>query len=223
MVSITYVGQLQNFRVGEEHLVKRRVAIHLLERLHVDTGLLHIDHEIPEPLVLGRVSIGAGEQETVVAMMRAGRLHLLSVDDPKISLQISARGGAGEIGTAARLTEKLAPGIFPGENTAKELFFCRSDPSFSRVAAASNRIPELAARTAPLQHGLSNRSGDFVPIAQQRRPANDLTLHGDFPEQLRGKIDPTPKTHLRDTTLDVRNNQPMAESTQQPDYGHHQP
>ncbi len=112
---------LRDFRVSEEHLVKRRVAIHLLERLHVDPGLLHVDHEIREPLVFGRVPIGAGEQQAVVGMMRTGRPHLLSVDDPKISLQIRAGGGAGEIGTAARLAKELAPGIFPGENTAEEL------------------------------------------------------------------------------------------------------
>ena len=114
---------LRDFRVGEEHLVKRRVAVHLLERLHVDTGLLHVDHEIRQPLVLGRVPIGAGEQQAVVGMMRTGRPHLLSVDDPEISLQIRACGGAGEIGTAARLAEELAPGIFAGENTAQELLF----------------------------------------------------------------------------------------------------
>src|SRR5271167_1493657 len=99
------------------------MAIHLLERLHVDTGLLQIDHEIRESLVLGRVPVGAGEQQTVVGMMRTGGPHFLSVDDPEISLQVRAGGGAGEIGTAARLAEELAPGIFASENTAKELLF----------------------------------------------------------------------------------------------------
>src|SRR5579862_57653 len=79
-------------------------------------------------------------------MMRTGRPHLLSVDDPKVSLQISAGGGAGEIGTAARLAEELTPGIFPGENAAKELLFllirsvleqgCRGQQSHSGAGGA---------------------------------------------------------------------------------------
>src|ERR1700719_2717435 len=87
-------------------------------------------------------------------MMRTGRPHLLSVDDPKISLQIRAGGGAGEIGTAARLAEELTPGIFPGENTAKEILFlqirsvleqgCRSQQSHSGAGGAdSAHVGEL--------------------------------------------------------------------------------
>ena len=113
---------LRNLRVGEEHLVKRGVAVHLFERLNVDARLLDVNHEIRETLVLGRVPIGASEQHAMVGMMRAGGPYLLSVDDPKVSLQIRACGGAGEVGAAARLAEELAPGVFPGEDTAQKFF-----------------------------------------------------------------------------------------------------
>ena len=53
---------LRDFRVGKEHLIKGRVAIHLLQRLHIDPWLLNIDYKIGKSLVLGGIPIGAGEQ-----------------------------------------------------------------------------------------------------------------------------------------------------------------
>ena len=73
--------------------------------------------------MFGRVPIGAREQHAVVGMMSTRRPHFLSVDVPEISLQIRARGGAGEVGAATRFTEELAPGIFAGENAAQEFLF----------------------------------------------------------------------------------------------------
>ena len=100
----------RDLRVGEKHLVERRVAVHLFERLDVNAWLLDVDHEIRQPLVLRHVPISAGEQQAVVGVMGTRSPHLLSVDDPIIALQIRARGGAGQVGTAAGLAEELAPG-----------------------------------------------------------------------------------------------------------------
>ena len=113
----------RHVRVGEKHLVKRRVAIHLFERLHVYARLLYVDHEIRQPLMLGRIPIRAGQQQAVIGMMGAGGPDLLAVDEPIVAVQIRTGGGASEVRAAARLTEELAPGVFPGENAAQKPLF----------------------------------------------------------------------------------------------------
>ena len=72
--------------VGEEDLVERRAAGHLPQRAHLDTGRLHVDDEAGEALVLGRVGIAAADDLADVAELRAGRPHLLAVDDPLVAV-----------------------------------------------------------------------------------------------------------------------------------------
>ncbi len=141
--AIAYAGDQilgRDRRVREEHLVERRVAVHLLEWLHVDARLFDVDHKVRQPFVLWRVPIGACEQETVVGMlwrvpigaceqetvvgmMRTRGPYFLSVDDPMVTVPICACGRAGEVGAAARLAEQLAPGVFSGENAEQKLLF----------------------------------------------------------------------------------------------------
>src|SRR5260370_21221942 len=124
--AIAYAGDQilgRDRRVREEHLVERRVTVHLLERLYVDARLFDVDHKIRQPFVLWRVPIGACEQETVVGMMRTRGPYFLSVDDPMVTVPIRACGRASEVGAASGLAEQLAPGVFSGENAAQEILF----------------------------------------------------------------------------------------------------
>src|SRR5215475_14635189 len=99
------------------------MAVHLFERLHIDTRLLYVDHEIRQPLMLGRIPIRAGQQQAVIGMMSARGPYLLAVDEPIVAVQIRAGGGTSEVRAAARLAEELAPGVFPGENAAQKPLF----------------------------------------------------------------------------------------------------
>ena len=107
--------------IGEEHLVERGVAVHLPERMDLHAGLLHVEDEVGEALVLGHVPVGARQQQAPVGLVRAGGPHLLAVDHPLVALPVGARHGAGHVRAAARLAEQLAPGVLAGEDAAQEL------------------------------------------------------------------------------------------------------
>ena len=100
--------------VGEEHLVEVGAARHLLDRPHLDARRLHRQEEHGEAGVLGHVGIGAGDDDAVVAVMRARGPHLLAVDHPALApiRQFGALGAgadAGHVGARRRLGEELAP------------------------------------------------------------------------------------------------------------------
>ena len=95
--------------IGEEHLVEHRAARHLLERADVDAGLVDVEHEVGDALVLRDVGIGAGQEHADVGDLRARRPHLLPVDDPLVAVTHRRGGEAGEVGPGAGLAEELAP------------------------------------------------------------------------------------------------------------------
>ena len=107
--------------VGEEHLVERGMAVHLPERMDLHAGLLHVEDEVGEPLVLGHVPVGARQQQAPFGLVRAGRPHLLAVDHPLVALPVGPRHGARHVRAAARLAEELAPGVLAGEDAQQEL------------------------------------------------------------------------------------------------------
>ena len=55
--------RVRDAHVGEVHLVELGVAGELAQRAHLDAGRLHVDEEVGEAPVLGRLGIGAGEQQ----------------------------------------------------------------------------------------------------------------------------------------------------------------
>ena len=95
--------------VGEEHLVEVGAARHLLDRPHLDARRLHRQEEHGEAGVLGHVGIGAGDDDAVVAVMRARGPHLLAVDHPALAVTLGAGADAGHVGARRRLGEELAP------------------------------------------------------------------------------------------------------------------
>ena len=106
--------------VGQEDLIERGMAVHLLELVHLDARLLHIQDEIAEALMLDGVPIRARQQQAKMGVMGARGPDLLTIDHPFAVLQVGPRRGAGEIGPAARLAEELAPGLLPGEDAFQE-------------------------------------------------------------------------------------------------------
>ena len=96
-------------RVGEEHLVEQGPSGHLPQRPHVDAGLEHLEGEVADPLVLGHVGVGAGEQHAEVGHLATRRPHLLAVDHPLVAVALGAGAEPGEVRSGPGLAEELAP------------------------------------------------------------------------------------------------------------------
>ena len=118
----------RNFRIGQEHLIERGMAVHLAQGLHIDAWLFDIDDEKTEAMVLRHIPVGARQQQPVLRVMGAGGPDLLAVDDPLVPLEIGPRRRAGKIGTAARLAEQLAPSVLASQDPAQELFLVHVAP-----------------------------------------------------------------------------------------------
>ena len=106
--------------VGHEDLVEQRPTRHLAQRADVDAGLVHLDGEVGDAPMLRHVGVGAGEQHAEVGDLRAGRPHLLTVDDPLVAVADRLGLQAGEVGAGARLAEELAPRLLAGDDVGQE-------------------------------------------------------------------------------------------------------
>ena len=102
--------------VGEEHLAEVRRAGHLPERAHLDARRVHVDEEVGDPAVLRLVRVGAGQEDAEVAVLRAGRPHLLTVHHPLVTVAHGPGGEPGEVAAGARLAEELAPHLVAAQH-----------------------------------------------------------------------------------------------------------
>ena len=92
--------------------LKPRVAGHLHQRPNGHAGAVHVDQQIADALVLGRVGIGAHQQENQVGKLRVRGPDLLPVDDEVVALFDRAGLQRGEVRTRARFAD--SPGTrFP--------------------------------------------------------------------------------------------------------------
>ncbi len=87
----------------EEHLAELGAAVHLRERPRLDAGLIHVDHEVRHPAVLGLVGIGAGQQHPELRDVGRRVPHLLPGDDPLVAVAHRPRPDARQVGTRARV------------------------------------------------------------------------------------------------------------------------
>ena len=69
----------RHLRVRKKHLIKRGMAIHLFERLHLDSSLFDIHHKIRQPLVLGQIPVSPNENKSIIRVVGTGRPHLLAI------------------------------------------------------------------------------------------------------------------------------------------------
>ena len=79
-------------------------------------GLVHVDREVRDALVLGHVGVGAGDQHPEVGDVTRRRPHLLPVDDPLVAVADGARLQPGEVAAGDRLAEQLAPRLAAGHD-----------------------------------------------------------------------------------------------------------
>ena len=66
------------------------------------------------------IPIGTGQQQPVVGAKRTGVPHLLTVDDPFVTVTLGAGGEPGQIRPVARLAEQLAPLVLTGQHRAQQ-------------------------------------------------------------------------------------------------------
>ena len=106
--------------VGQEHLVERCMAVHLMQGSDIDTGLLHREREVRDALVFGDIPVGAGHQDSERRLVRPRVPHLLPVHDPFVAVAIGPGGEPGEVRAASRFAEQLTPLVFTSEDRPQE-------------------------------------------------------------------------------------------------------
>ena len=95
--------------VGEEHLVEHGPAGELPQGPDLHAGLVHVEGEVGDPLVLRHIGIGPRQQHAEIRPVPAGRPHLLAVDDPLVAVQLRPGVQPGEVRAGTGLAEQLAP------------------------------------------------------------------------------------------------------------------
>ncbi len=125
--------------IGQERLVEHGVPGHLAQRAHLHTGLVHVDGEVGDPLVLGRLDRRPGDEHAVVGGLAQRGPHLLAVHDPLVTVAFGTGGQAGEVRAGAGLAEQLAPRRLPGDDVAHQGVDLLRVPRSAMVGAASSR------------------------------------------------------------------------------------
>ena len=95
--------------IGHEHLVEEGATRHLAQGAHLDPGLMHGECEVGDPLVLGHVGIGAGQEHAQIGILAARRPDFLAVHDPFVAVSPRPALQSGEVRTGGRFAEQLAP------------------------------------------------------------------------------------------------------------------
>ena len=133
----------------DEHLVEHRVAGHFAQRSGLDAGLGHVEAEVRDALVLRQIGVGACDQHADVAELRGRGPHLLTRDDPLVTVLDRFRPEAREVGTGARFGEQLAPRVLPVEDVQQVLLSgarCRARRSWARQAGSRGRRADRSRR-----------------------------------------------------------------------------
>ena len=124
------------------------------------TRLLHRHEQVRDALVLGRVGIGAGEQEDVVRELGLRRPHLLAVDDPLVAVEhrlvFSDARSEPEFGSLKPWHQRTSPFMICGRNSC----FCSSVPH-RKIVGPTSVSPKKSARIGALARANSSFSTTF--------------------------------------------------------------
>ena len=150
----------------EKHLVELGLSGDLAKRPHHYAGLMHVEQEVGDALVFGLPGIRAGQQDGEIGLVGPGGPDLLAGDDPVVPVADRPGGERRQIGTRARLTEKLAPLFFvahDGRKEAQSLFFAAvAEQRGGGVVEPQGIEPSEPQRR---QYGF-DRTGDVIGDAQ---------------------------------------------------------
>src|SRR5579884_3558079 len=95
--------------IVEEHLREVALPVDLPDRPDGHAGRPQRDGEAADPRVLGRLAVGADEDETPVAELCVAGPDLLAVDQETSPDEFRARRQRGQVGAGAGLRETLRP------------------------------------------------------------------------------------------------------------------
>src|SRR5262249_24430705 len=107
--------------LGNTHLVKKDL-IKVMRPGHVDNGLdgnawcPHIDEKFADPLMLGHMRIGAGNEITVVCQVRKAGPDLLPTEDVIIAFLYRLSLQTGEVGASVGFAHANAKHDVTGDN-----------------------------------------------------------------------------------------------------------
>ena len=104
-----------NAHIGEKHFVEIRATRSLADRPDIDARRAHRKEEHRQALVLGRIGIGACEQQSVIREMRARGPDLLAIDDPVDAVLLGTRAQTRDVRAGGRFGEQLAPNLLAGK------------------------------------------------------------------------------------------------------------
>src|SRR5947208_1048304 len=161
-------------RVGHEDLREERGAGDLLERTHLDAWLAHVEEHARDALVLGRLRVGAREQDPPVGDRPARGPDLLAVDEEVVALVLGARLEAREVRAGVGLRVELAPDLLGREHLLQVALLLPVGPvDDDRRADEADPEPVDRRRRADPRHlvlddRLLHRRGG--PAAVLRRP-----------------------------------------------------
>ena len=95
----------------DEHFVEHGAAGHFAQGAHLDAGLVHVEREVGDALMLWRVGVRAREQHSPVGVLAAAGPNLLTGDDVFVAIELGLAAEASKVGTGAWLAEQLTPTI----------------------------------------------------------------------------------------------------------------
>ncbi|MNN41013.1 hypothetical protein D3C81_1551060 [compost metagenome] len=107
---------LGHFDAVEEHLTKGRFAADQIDRLWLDAGAAHVQHDQADALVFGHAEVGAYQGVHPVGFVTVRSPDLAAVHHEVIAGIAGGHLQAGQIGTGVRLGETLTPTHFTAGN-----------------------------------------------------------------------------------------------------------
>ena len=119
--------------------------------------------------MLGDVGIRAGQEHPEIGRLRTRRPHLLTGDDPLVTVFDRPRGETGEIRAGTRLAEQLGPGLLPAERVAHVALLLLV-VALHRDRRAREQRPEALRRA---EHAVLGDGGLHPNRVATRQPATE--------------------------------------------------
>ena len=132
----------------EEHLVELDLTADVPQRSHVDTGLVHVDEEVRDALVLRPARVGAGQEDGEVGVLTPRGPHLLPGHDPLVAVAHRPRRERREIRARTGLAEELAPLLLVADDG-------RQEPQLLLVGAVREQCGRGVVQPQRVQRGAS--------------------------------------------------------------------
>ena len=102
----------RNPNIGKEHLVEPHAAINLVDRPDLHSWRVHVKDEHRDAAMLGLVEIGASNDQAALTHMGQRGPHLLTIENPFVTVKDGSRLEARHVGTGARFGKHLTPDLF---------------------------------------------------------------------------------------------------------------